>query len=299
MQKWFLSMVILAIVTSATAQDGAVKDLQAAAGKEVKSDLKEDGWKKGGVLNIGLNQGALSNWAAGGEQNTFGINAVLNYTINYKKGKSTWDNFFDVALGFNNATSFSKFRKTDDRIDITSKYGYSLGGPWRVGALANFNTQMFEGFNYGAVNNVKISNIFTPGKLLLSLGLDYKPNDEFSVFISPITTRLIFKSDNDFRNVKAFGVDSAATTYNEIGAFLTARWTKKFSETISFTSRLDLFSNYKRNPGNIDLFMTNLLSMKVSKNLATTISLDIVYDDDIIKKTQLKEILAIGLSMNL
>jgi hypothetical protein len=39
--------------------------------------------------------------------------------------------------------------------------------------------------------------------------------------------------------------------------------------------------------------------MKVSKNLATTISLDIVYDDDIIKKTQLKEILAIGLSMNL
>ena len=49
--------------------------------------------------------------------------AFLIILINHRKGKNTWDNNFDIALGFQNATSFSKYRKIDDRIDITSKYG--------------------------------------------------------------------------------------------------------------------------------------------------------------------------------
>jgi hypothetical protein len=39
--------------------------------------------------------------------------------------------------------------------------------------------------------------------------------------------------------------------------------------------------------------------MKFNKWLATNISVDMVYDDDILKKTQLKEILGIGLTVKL
>jgi Protein of unknown function (DUF3078) len=299
MKKYFIPLVTASLfVVNVTAQDATVKGLQAAAAKEVKS-AEKDGWKRGGTLIINLNQGSLSNWAGGGEQNTLGVNGIFNYGINFRRGKNTWDNYFDLALGFQNATSYSKFRKTDDRIDITSKYGRQVSKKWYAAALVNFNSQALEGFNYSDTVNTKISNFLAPGKLLVSLGMDYRPNEKFSVFISPITTRWIFKQDPDFYTLNKFGVPAFTKSYNEIGAYLTAKYTAPLAKWATYTTRLDLFSNYKRNPQNVDVFFTNLLSMKFNKWLATNISVDIVYDDDIIKKTQLKEILGIGLTVKL
>lgn len=289
-----------ALLTAATvqAQDATVKELQGAAGKEVKS-AEKDGWKKGGTFMLNINQGSLTNWAGGGEQNTLGINGIFNYGINFRKGKNTWDNYFDIALGIQNATSYSKFRKTDDRFDFTSKYGYQVSKKWYATALMNFNTQMLEGFDYGATTNTKISNFLAPGKLLVSLGMDYRPNEHFSVFISPLTTRWVFKNDADFLSQSKFGVLAGKKVNNELGAYLTAKYNKPIAKWATYTTRLDLFSNYKRNPQNVDIFFTNLLSMKFNKWLGTNISVDIVYDDDVIKKTQIKEILGVGLTVKL
>ncbi len=297
-QNILTAVTILLTTFSATAQDATLKDLQNAAGKKVKS-AEKDGWKKGGTLIFNINQGSLSNWAAGGEQNTLGINAIFNYAINFRKEKNTWDNYFDLALGMQNATSYSKFRKTDDRIDITSKYGYQVSKKWYAAALVNFNSQALEGFDYGTTTNTKISNFLAPGKLLFSVGMDYRPNENFSVFISPLTTRWIFKKDPDFFTQAKFGVPALQKSYNEIGAYVTAKYNKPLNKWATYTTRLDLFSNYKRKPQNADIFFTNLLAMKFNSWLGTTISLDMIYDDDIIKKTQLKEILGIGLTVKL
>jgi hypothetical protein len=297
--KQILSVTVFTVaVFSATAQDATVKGLQNSAGKEVKS-AEKDGWKRSGTLILNLNQGSLSNWAAGGEQNTLGINGIFNYGINYRKGKNTWDNYFDLALGFQDASSYNKFRKTDDRIDITSKYGHQVSKKWYAAALINFNSQALPGYAYTDSVNTKISNFLAPGKLLLSLGMDYRPNDDFSVFISPAAVRWIFKKDPDFFAVDKFGVPAFKKTYTEIGAYLTAKYNKPLAKWATYTGRLDLFSNYKRKPQNVDVYFTNLLSMKFNKWLGTAISVDIVYDDDIIKKTQLKEILGIGLTLKL
>ena len=298
MKNFFLVTAISVTAVSVLAQDATVKDLQNAAGKEVKS-AEKDGWKKGGTLIININQGSLSNWAGGGEQNTLGINGIFNYGINYRKGKNTWDNYFDLALGMQNATSYSKFRKTDDGIDITSKYGYQVSKKWYAAALINFNSQALEGFNYGDTINTKISNFLAPGKLLLSLGMDYRPNEHFSLFLSPLTTRWVFKKDPDFYPLAKFGVPALQKTYNELGAYLTAKYNVPLAKWATYTTRLDLFSNYKRKPQNVDVFFTNLLTMKFNKWLGTTISVDIVYDDDVIKKIQLKEILGVGLTVKL
>jgi hypothetical protein len=294
----FSSALFLLLYTASNAQDAAVKDMQAAGTKEIKS-AEKDGWTKAGTLIININQASLQNWAAGGEQNTLGINGIFNYGINYRKGKNTWDNYFDIALGFQNASSFGRFRKTDDRVDITTKYGRQVSKRWYAGVLANFNTQVLEGFDYGASPNVKISNLLAPGKLLLSPGFDYKPNGNFSLFVSPATVRWVFKKDADFFTLNKFGVAPLKKVNNEIGAFLTAKYTKPITAWATYSGRLDLFSNYKRNPGNIDVFYTNLLTMKFNKWLGTTISLDVIYDDDVLKKTQMKEILGVGLTLKL
>jgi hypothetical protein len=280
------------------AQDVTVKEFQKLAFKELKP-LEKDGWKKSGTFIININQGSLRNWAGGGEQNTLGITTLLNYNINHKKGKITWNNYFDIALGFQNASSFGQFRKVDDRIDITSKYGYQFSQKWYAALLFNFNSQTLVGYNYTDTVNTKISNLLTPGKILLSAGIDFRPDKTFSLFVSPITTRFILKTDKEFYTSDKFGVPPNHKVYTELGAFATAKYTKKFTSWAHYTGRLDLFSNYKRNPENVDLFFTNLLTMKFNKWLATNVSVDMVYDDDVIQKTQLKEILGIGLTLKL
>jgi hypothetical protein len=72
-----------------------------------------------------------------------------------------------------------------------------------------------------------------------------------------------------------------------------------FSKWAIYNCRLDLFSNYERKPQNVDLLMNNLLSLKFSKAFATNISLDLIYDDDVIKRLQLKEILGVGLTLKI
>jgi hypothetical protein len=283
---------------SANAQDETIKSLQSAGTKNVKS-LDSNGWRRSGTLIFNLNQGTLSNWAAGGEESVFGVNGIFNYHIGYKGDRNTWDNYFDIALGFQNASSFNKFRKIDDRIDITSKYGRKLTEKWYIGLLFNFNSQALPGYDYSTDPETKISNFLTPGKIILSPGFDYRPSANFSVFISPATVRWILKRDEDFLNVNAFGVDSAKKVATEIGAFMTAKYTVNITTWATYTGRLDLFSNYRRDPQNLDLLMNNLLTMKFNKWLATNLSVDLLYDHDVLQKLQLKEILGVGLTVKL
>lgn len=292
-----LSASIICLFT-AIAQDETVKDLQASSSKKVKS-LDSNGWHSGGTLIINLNQGALSNWVAGGEENVFGVNGIINYAINHKGDRHNWDNFLDVAIGFQNASSFKKFRKIDDRIDLTSKYGRVIAPKWNVALLFNFNTQALPGYDYSTDPPTKISNFLTPGKILLSPGLDFRPGNRFSLFVSPATIRWILKRDPDFLPFSRFGVDAGEKSNTEFGAFLTARYLAPFTRWASFSSRLDLFSNYRRDPQNIDILMNNLLTMKFTKGFATNLSVDLVYDHDVLQKLQLKEILGIGLTLAL
>lgn len=288
------SMMILFV--GVNGQDVTVKDMQSAGTRSIKS-LDSNGWKNFGTIILNLNQGALSNWVAGGEENVFGINGILNYSLNYKMDKTVWDTYLDIAVGFQNATSFERFRKIDDRIDLTSKFGRQISGPWYYGLLTNFNTQLLPGYDYSFTPSQKISNFLAPGRVLISPGFDFRPKGNISVFVSPATVRWIFKRDPDFLNQSKFGVDSSKKVNTEIGAFLTARAILNVTKWATYTGRMDLFSNYRRNPQNVDLLLNNLLTMKFTKSFATNLSLDLIYDDDALKRLQLKEILGIGLTL--
>jgi hypothetical protein len=298
MKKIILLLVFCETAFFLPAQDKAVKEMLMVGTKSFKS-LDSNGWLKTGTFILNINQGTLSHWAAGGEQSVLGINWLFNYALNLRQGRSTWDNGFDIALGFQNATSFGKFRKIDDRIDITTKYGYQISNKGYLGILANFNSQVLAGYDYSINPNPKISSFLTPGKILLSPGFDFKPTSSFSLYFSPLTIRWVLKNNPAFFNVLKFGVDSAQKVNTELGAFFTAKSKLKLARWATFNSRLDLFSNYERKPQNVDLLMNNLLTLKFNKYLSTNLSLDMIYDDDVIKRLQVKEILGIGLILKL
>jgi len=306
MKKIILLMFISVIATAICAQDETVKDLKKASEKGVAKDPNDTIpkiWKIGGLYGLNLTQGSLSNWAAGGDEFSLSLNSVLNLFAFYKKDKHSWDNTFDFNLGYVKTTSLGS-RKNDDRFDLLSKYGYALNPKLNVAGLLNFRSQFFDGYTYDADGIPTFSSTFlSPAYLLLSPGLDFKPADGLSIFVSPITVRWTIVTDDTLSAKGSYGVEPGAKSNTEIGAFLSVNYLKEFNKVISYKGRLDLFSNYKNNPQNIDLYFTNVLNIKVAKVLSLTYSLDMIYDDDVRlfgeNKTgaalQLKSLLGFGL----
>lgn len=301
--KFLVSILVLFIAATVTAQDKQVQNLKNESNKVIKKEGEQkEGWTKGGVFNLNLSQGASRNWAAGAEKSSFSINAIVNSYAYYKKGRNSWDNTLNAQYGIVNATSIGT-RKNDDRLDLLSRYGYQLKNPrWYISALANMRTQFTDGFDYSTTpSKTKNSSFFAPAYILLSPGIMYKPNATFDFFLSPITSRwvVVNKANAALRPLYLVPVDKSSI--NEIGAFATANLKKDIAKNMNLVSRLDLFSNYRNNPQNIDVFWTNVIGMKVNKYIGVTYSLDLIYDHDVknvktggLMGTQLKSLLGVG-----
>jgi hypothetical protein len=281
----------------------------AANGVTITKDPKDTTkmtWKTGGLYNLTFNQAALSNWAAGGYKSALSLNTLLNLYAFYANGRNSWDNTLTLAYGLANTTSLGS-RKTDDRIDLVSKYGYDLGKKWYLSSLFNFRSQFAPGYNYpDAKTRVLTSDFMAPAYFLLSIGMDYKPNDNFSVFISPITARELIVHNDSLAAQGAYGVDSGKTSRFEFGAYLSINYNSNLSKTASYSGRLDLFSDYLHNPQNVALYMTNIVNVKVTSVLSMNLALTLIYDDNIRSvrsdgtpggpKLQLQEVLGVGLA---
>jgi hypothetical protein len=283
MKKLFIIIAFCSSIIDTFAQDQTVKSLQSESGRTIKKDPADTiqrAWKKGGIYSLNVAEGSLSNWAAGGDDYSLSLNSLLSMYAFYKKEKRSWDNTFDFNLGYVNTSSLGS-RKNDDRVDILSKYGHALNSKLNIATLFNLRTQLFKGYTFP--DNVKTysSSFMAPGYVLLSLGLDYKPTKHLSIFVSPVTARLVVVSDTALANKGLYGVTPGKKTNLEFGAFASISYFKEFNKFITYKGRLDLFSNYRRNPQNVDLFLSNVLNAKLGKSFTVSWSLDLIYDDDV------------------
>lgn len=250
------------------------------------------GWKNGGVFAVNLAQTSLTNWASGG-QNSVAVNGMFSVFANMIKGKSRWDNSLDLGYGLLKQGKDADFRKTDDKVDLLSKYGRQAFSNFYYAALLNFKTQMQPGYNYiDETTKNKISDLFAPAYLLLALGMDYKPNAYFSAFIAPVTAKFTIVKDQLLADAGAFGVEPASggnpgkNIKSEFGGYLRAIYTKndfksEFMKNVALTTKIDLFSNYADNPQNIDVSWENMIAMKVNKFISVNFNTHLLYDDNI------------------
>lgn len=264
------------------AQDEVVKKLSRDSKIEIKKqkDTLNLLWRRGGQYGLNLSQGSLSNWAAGGDNFSLAVTSVLNLFAFYKNGKHSWDNTFDFNLGYLKTSTLGS-RKNDDRIDLLSKYGRQISKKWNLSGLVNFRSQLFKGYTVENDTSVFSSAFLSPAYVLGSIGADYKPTEFLSVFISPVTARWVIVKNDSLAAKGLYGVDSGQHVKTELGAFVTANFLKEFNQVFSYKARLDLFSNYRHNPQNIDVFFTNVFSVKFSKVLSANWNIDLIYDDDV------------------
>lgn len=281
----FFILISLLVSQISFAQDESINGMKKDAERTFKKDPKDTckmSWKTGGVFSLNLNQGSLSNWASGGDKFSFSLNAFTSLYAFYKKDRHNWDNSLDLAYGFVNSTSLGS-RKAADRIDLLSKYTYELHKKWNAGVLFNGRSQFDRGKAYektpaGLDTSYTISRFFAPAFLLGSVGIDYKPVNNLSIFLSPITARFVVVTDKKLG--PAFGLDSGKIVKNEIGAYMTTNYSTSIGKSFTFKTRLDLFSNYLHNPENIDVYWSNVVTAKITKYINFSFNLDMIYDDD-------------------
>ena len=290
MRKFILVITSFFILMSVQAQDAQklANDLKGYA----RTDTVQ-GWKHSGISSIAFGQTSLQNWVAGGN-NTVSGDFVFNASLNYLNDKFFWDNnlLLEYGLVYSSATDWMK---AADKMNLTSVAGRKISQTWSVSALLNFYTQFAKGYNYPDKSRY-ISTFMAPGYLDAALGFSYKPNGNYSLFLSPVSERAIFVLDDSLSNVGAFGVDPGKKTKFKTGAYLLANMNQTITPDLSLISTLDLFTPYTEDFGNIDVNWNIFLSYKINKLLTASLNTTIRYYDKEIHKIQFKEILGLGLT---
>lgn len=257
-------------------------------------------WKTGGALGLNFNQVGLKNWSGGGE-NSLAVNGLVNGFANMKKDKISWDNTLELGYGLVKQGDLG-VRKSDDKIVLTSKFGREAIEYWSFTGLLDFRTQFANGFDYKTTPKSKISEFMSPAYLMLSLGAEFKPNDNFFALISPITGKMTFVLDDTLSHYGAYGVDPGKTVRSELGWNINSVYKRKLMENTDFQTKLNLFSSYE-DLKHIDVNWENMLLLKVNKYITSTVSTNVIYDYDIKDtdgkaKWQLKEVIAVGILYN-
>lgn len=319
--KYVLGFCLALFFGTLSAQENG--DLTTADRDKLEAAIEMDHdslWDLGGTFGLNFNQSYFSNWAAGG-QNTVSTTALTSLFANYKKGKHSWVTTLDLAYGIIVQDDQSAI-KTDDRIDFTSKYGYQAKNEnWYYTGLFNFRTQFAEGYTIeeGLEIGDPMSDFLAPAFSIVAIGADYRPNDKFSVFISPATNKITIVTID--RLATDFGLDEGDNTRFEIGAFVKVSYQDDIFENVNLLTKIDLFSNYVENPQNVDINWETLITMKVNNWLSATLTTQLIYDDDILiggedavigeggeittpailggPRTQFREVFSLGLSFKI
>ncbi|NNG08704.1 MAG: DUF3078 domain-containing protein [Arenibacter sp.] len=281
-------------------------------------------WDKENKLGFNFSEVAFVNWNAGGNNSISGL-VSAKFVRNYKFRYVQLNNNLDIRYGLNAQEGF-KLRKTDDALRFSSTFAFRRDtiSNWYYSASAEFRTQFSNGYKYPN-RDKPISRFMAPGYALLGAGTSYIPEGKkFNLRLAPLTFKSTFVLDQTLANSGAFGVQKALVdeegniikegenVYLEFGFLVTNTWKSKIYKNMNLEHRIQLYSDYVKNFGNIDIDWELNLDLTVNKYVKTSIGTHVIYDHDIIfdevkaadgtvttpgkRKVQFKQMLGVGLT---
>ncbi len=268
-------------------------------------------WSDAGKFGISFSQVGLSNWASGGDASV-SFNGLFIYGINYKKGPHLWITRLDAGYGAQKlGRNGESFRKTDDKVILSTRYGYRINRKWYTSALAEFRTQFYRGYSYDNDTTVFISGFMAPAYSKIGLGISFNHNfskDEFFSFtFAPLNGKATFVLDDTLSARGDFGVDPGKKSLFQAGVDLSVTFNKEILENITVTTSLGLFSKYS-DLTTTDVNWDMLIWFRINEYIAANISCQLIYDEDVTiidqegnpvnSLVQLKEVLGLGFTVS-
>ena len=304
-----LGTVLLCGSWSVVAQDAkAVMEEAAKASQQAVELVKgpaDKEWKINGVMGLNATATGMWNWAAGGNNNANGV-LFGNVSLLYRKDKLAWETNLDTEIGamYMAGTKYT-WRKSSDKINFATKLGYEFAPKWYATALGSFKSQYIKGYDYTLVGGTEtetyISNWLSPSYTDVSLGLDWKPNDIFSAYFSPVAGRISTSVDPTLR--AKYGVELDQTSRSAFGLSFKGGVNYARIENFKVISTLGLFTPYNKDFGNFDVDWDVAVSYQFLKVLNVTLSTSLKYYDKVLiadqtgylaPRVQFKTVLGVG-----
>lgn len=177
MKKYLLSIFSLFLAMSISAQE---------------AEKEPSPWKCSGVLGLNASATGLVNWAAGGNNNVTGV-AFGKVRLLYDANNLSWETNLNLEYGMSYIDQkYDAFQKSSDVIDFKTKLGWQFHKAWYLTAAAGFKSQMAFGRAYDGSeqDDPIISKFLSPSYTDVSVGIDWKPNSIFSVYLSPVAGKI-------------------------------------------------------------------------------------------------------------
>ena len=182
-------------------------------------------------------------------------------------------------------------KKAADEIKLESVFTYKMNLHVNPYIAVTGLTQFTDGYAYTDARKVKISSFLDPGYFIQSIGVGYKPNKIIRTrFGAALKETVTDKFSETFGQGETMRVEFGAESVTDAKV--------QISKTIIYTSKLELFSDFK-SLDEIDANWDNLFSSKISDLITVSFNFKLMYDRDISVKRQLKQTLAVGLSYSL
>jgi hypothetical protein len=246
------------------------------------NEEQQQPWDVNGFLSQQFSQASFTNWAAGG-QNSLSSISIASFNANYQQDIYLWENRLEMAYGLIK-TENTPLRKNEDKIDLLSRIGRNLNENLLLSAKLNLRTQFAAGYDY-ANDAELVSRFMSPGFLIVAVGLDYRPVEDFSIFLSPASGKFTFVLDDELAQQGAFGVAPGENIRSEFGALLSLILAREMAENVKVNSKLDLFYNlsdpHKRSRGHVDVQWETGINLKINRFLTSSLLFHLIYDHDI------------------
>ncbi len=274
-----------------------------ADNNDADNDTIPSPWERGAEINVDLSQISLSNWAAGGE-NSIALNTHFDSFLTYSTETLEWENTLEVLYGLINREQ-EETRKSNDRLEFNSKLSREASERWDYSSLFYFRTQMAEGYDYPN-DTVAISDFLSPGYIGLSIGMNYKPTEDYSIYFSPVAGRTTIVRNERLSQEGAFGVEPGDIYKHDFGGMIRVNYKTDLMENVKANTRLELFADYKK-PEKINMDLSSRLRLDINDYVKANLFIHMVYDHNSkIKKNdeeevrlQLKQTFGLGFSVSL
>ena len=189
MKKYLLSIFSLCLAATMVAQE---------------AEQTPSPWDFSGVVGLNASATGLVNWAAGGNNNVNGV-AFGKVRLLYNENNLSWETNLNLEYGLSYIDQKNDpFQKSSDVIDFNTKFGWQFHKAWYLTASAGFKSQFAFGRAYDGTEAADpiISKFLSPSYTDISVGIDWKPNSIFSLYLSPVAGKITTAYVGDAMNKK-------------------------------------------------------------------------------------------------
>lgn len=294
MIRTLLPIILFAMSLTGFAQELSKEDqAREKAFRERAEKLQADtakpfSWTHKLVTGLNLTQVSFKDWAPGG-QNALAYTLWLNGSSVQDMERTNWTNSYKFAFG-QARLSDQGLRKTDDEIFFESLLIYKQWTYVNPYAAFTLRTQFAKGFEYPGGNEVAVSKFFDPAYLTQSIGAAYKPLPEVVTRIGVAMREVVTSEFNAYADSQKIKVNGGIESVTNLD------WT--FAENMELKSTLELFAPFKT-LDEVVVRSDNTISAKVNKYVTVGFNVLLVNDVTATRRTQIKQVLAIGLSYTL